>query len=94
MYMRMETQEMQALEWFKKKYGLKDFKFTLRKFKPRAIIQDDKNHKVVDIYPEKIDGFHFVVYNKKSVAKRSYSDSMYGDPSVEHSIRITHSYEN
>ena len=36
--MLMEIQEMQAIKWFKEKYGSKDFKFTLREFMPHAII--------------------------------------------------------
>ena len=97
MYMRMETQEMQALEWFKKKYGLKNFKFTLRKFKPCAIIQNDKKHEVVDIYPIKINGFYFAVYSRKPSKEKGFKgfgDGVFGDPTVEHSIKITHSYRN
>ena len=92
--MLMEIQEMQAIKWFKEKYGLKDFKFTMREFKPHAIIQNDKKYKVVDIYPEKINGLYFVVYNKKPVKERGYSDSIYGSPIAEHSVRITYSAKN
>jgi hypothetical protein len=83
----MKIQEMQVFKWFKGKYGLKDFKFALREFKPRAIIQNDKRYKVVAIYPEKIEGLYFAVYNKKPVKETGYSDSIYGSPTAEHSVK-------
>jgi hypothetical protein len=76
--------------WFKKKYGIKKFKFALREFKPQTIIKNDKRYKVADIYPEKIDGLYFVVHSKKPVKDRIGSNDIYGDPITEHSIRITH----
>ena len=97
MYMDMEIQEMQALKWFKEKYGPKDFKFTMRKFKPYAIIQNDKKYKVVDIYPMKIDGLYFVIYSSKPSKNKDFkgfSDGVFGDPTVEHTVRITHAIRN
>ena len=91
MYMGMKIQEMQAIKWFKEKYGSKDFKFALREFMPQAIIKNDKRYKIIAIYPEKIEGMYFAVYNKKPVKERGHSDSIYGSPIVEHSIKITYS---
>ena len=76
----MQALKMQALKWFKEKYGSKNFKFALREFMPRAIIQNDKRYKVAAVYPEKIDGLYFAVYNKKPVKERMRSDSIYGSP--------------
>ena len=97
MYMDIEIQEIQAIEWFKERYGLKDFKFTMRKFKPYAIIQNDKRYKVVDIYPVKIDGFYFVIYSRKPSKEKGFKgfgDGVFGDPTVEHTVRITHTIRN
>lgn len=86
------TTENEILTWFKEKYGLKNYKFAMRKFLPKAIIVGEKRHKVVDVYPEKIDGLYFVVYNRKYVRETAYSDNFYGNIFAEHSVRITHNF--
>ena len=83
--------ESDVLFWFKKNYGTIKFKFALREFMPHAIIKGDKRHKVIDVYPEKIDGLYFAVYNKKPVKETGYSDSIYGSPIAEHSVVLNYS---
>ena len=80
--------------WFKSQYGIKRYSFALREYRAKSILKNDKRYKVVDIYPEKIDGLYFAVYSKKPVKETGHSDSIYGDTLTEHSIRITYSYKN
>ena len=87
----MMATESDVLFWFKNNYGTRKFKFALREFMPHAIIKNDKRYKVVDIYPEKIDGLYFAVYSKKPVKETGYSDSIYGSPIAEHSVVLNYS---
>ena len=52
----------EALCWFKEQYSPKEYSFVLREYKTNSVIKNDKRHKVVNMYPDKIGGSYFVVY--------------------------------
>ena len=83
--------ELKALKWFKSKYGNRNYAFTLRKFQAECIINSEKRYKVVDIYPEKIDGFYFIVYKKTAIKEKFYNKtyaSIDGNIFEEHGVYL------
>ena len=67
---------LEFIEWFRKHYSKKDYAFAMREFQAECIIKEEKRYKVVDIYPQKIEEFYFIVY-KKIPIKESFKKNTY-----------------
>jgi hypothetical protein len=79
---------LEAIKWFRINYS-KDSNFTLRQFQAECIVNNGKRYKVIDIYPQKIDGFYFIVF-KKNPIKESFKKNSYinDDVFTEHRVYI------
>lgn len=80
---------LEVIRWFRRNFSKKDYALTTREFEVRCIISNDKRFKVVDIYPQKIDGIYFIVY-KKIPIKESFKKNSYikDDVFAEHRVYI------
>ena len=78
---------LEVIKWFRHSYSKKDYALTTREFEVGCIISNGKRYKVVDIYPQKIDGIYFVVY-KKIPIKESFKKNSYTNDDVftEHRV--------
>jgi hypothetical protein len=80
---------LEFARWFRSNYSKKDYAFAIREFEAECIISDGKRYKVVDIYPQKMDGFYFIVY-KKIPIKESFKKNTYIKDNVfaEHRVYV------
>ena len=78
---------LEFIEWFRKHYSKNDYAFAMREFQAECIIEKGKRYKVVNVYPQKIEGFYFIVY-KKIPIKESFKKNSYIKDNVfeEHHI--------
>ena len=78
---------LEFVKWFRNHYSKRDYAFAMREFKAECIIEKGKRYKVVNAYPQKIEGFYFIVY-KKIPIKESFKKNSYIKDNVleEHHI--------
>ena len=78
---------LEFVRWFREHYSKNDYAFAMREFQAECIIEKGKRYKVVNVYPQKIEGFYFIVY-KKIPIKESFKKNSYIKDNVleEHHI--------
>ena len=67
---------LEFVRWFREHYSKNDYAFAMREFQAECIIEKGKRYKVVNVYPQKIEGFYFIVY-KKIPIKESFKKNSY-----------------
>ena len=85
---------LDAIKWFRKKHYSKNGAFALRQYKTDSIIKGEQRFKVIDIYPQKVDGLYFIVYKKTPVKEKQSTKAyacIYGSIFEEYRVCITHS---
>ncbi len=85
---------LDAIKWFRKKHYSKNGAFALRQYKTDSIIKGEQRFKVIDIYPQKVEDYYFIVY-KKIPIKEKFCNSTYssvnGDIFEEYRVYISRS---
>ena len=78
---------LEFVRWFREHYSKNNYAFAMREFQAECIIEKGKRYKVVNVYPQKIEGFYFIVY-KKIPIKESFKKNSYIKDNVfeEHHI--------
>ena len=67
---------LEFVRWFREHYSKNNYAFAMREFQAECIIEKGKRYKVVNVYPQKIEGFYFIVY-KKIPIKESFKKNSY-----------------